>query len=145
MQQIRHPNQTKCYILLALSHDGAISLAHSQPCFMKEPKDMSEEQFRKTYQDKQTTSQAFLQTPGSKVNHYVNFSDEPNFCVKVTNDQGITWLEVSSITEALSDMKFIFKETQSPCMIEIVGLYWLKSEEGSALEVLIHRERSPAE
>tara|TARA_R100001443_G_C3289047_1_gene162359 strand:+ start:213 stop:617 length:405 start_codon:yes stop_codon:yes gene_type:complete len=124
---------------------GAISIAHIQLCLMKDPANMSEEQFRKTYKDKQTSTQAFLQTPGSEVNHYVNFSEEPNFCVKVTNDQGVTWLEVSSIFEALSDMKFIFKKTQSPCMIEIVGLYWLEGEEGSALEVLIHRERSPAE
>ena len=149
MRKVFMLDPTNCYILLALSHDGAIFIALSQLCQMKES--MTEEEFEKKFRQRTTTSKVFLKTShfddddeylDQYSQKFVDFSSEPHFHLKVTNDQGVTWLEFSSLPTCFEQMKFIFDSTNKECTIEVVGLYWLNGQEGSALEVLLHREKN---
>lgn len=110
---------------------------------------MTDEEFEKKFKHRATTSKVFLKTShfdeddeyqGQFSQKFVDFSSEPHFHLKVINDHGVTWLEFSSLPTCLENMKIILSETKKKCIIEVVGLYWLQGQEGSALEVMLHKE-----
>ena len=104
---------------------------------------MNEEQLRKAHLAKPTTSKVLLVDPNEeKLQYAVDFSQEPNFCLKVTVKGAVNWFEATSLPQAFHMMKYIFDNTESSSD-DIVGLYWLKAQEGSCLEVLLHRQDKP--
>ena len=104
---------------------------------------MNEEQLRKAHLAKPTTSKVLLVDPNEeKLQYAVDFSHEPDFWLKVTVNGSVRWFEASTLPLAFHLMRHIFDNTESSS-VDIVGLYWLKAEEGSCLEVLLHRQDKP--
>ena len=107
--------------------------------------------YQKALADKPTRSKFIVKDIEDNLEFAVDFSQEPHIVSKITSgrDGKVAWLESKSLLTAFASLSQWLLNAKEDFdkgwtfKYEIVGLYWLKDQEGSCLEVKLFEHNYP--